>query len=97
MSLRAEARTDVKTGLANSRSFIEDLNRLDATSRRSGAPYCVVYCDIDRFGDYNRAHLHDAGDLALAAVAHALEQASRAGDRVYCHGGELIVLLPKPP
>jgi len=93
--LREESRTDEGTGLLNRRQLIEDLDALDARSRRARRPYAVVFLDLDRFGLLNH-HLGDhRGDAALLEVARVLAAAQRQGEQVYRKGGEeLVVLLP---
>ncbi len=87
------ALTDQLTGLPNRRSFDESLTVLDATARRSGRSYAVVYFDIDHCHDVNRAFDDATGDMTLRAVAQALSSACRAGDVVYRKGGEELVAL----
>jgi diguanylate cyclase (GGDEF)-like protein/PAS domain S-box-containing protein len=93
--LLEESRTDEGTRLPNRRQLLEDLDALDARSRRSRRPYTVVFLDLDRFGLLNH-HLGDhRGDDALLEVAGILASAQRQGEQVYRKGGEeLVVLLP---
>jgi diguanylate cyclase (GGDEF)-like protein len=90
------ARHDPLTGLANRRSLEEDLEVLQARSRRYGHGFAVAMCDIDRFKAYNDTHGHQAGDQALRAVAAAIAGALRSGDGVYRYGGEeFLLVLPE--
>ena len=93
--LLEESRTDEGTRLPNRRQLLEDLDALDARSRRSRRPFAVVFMDLDRFGLRNK-HLGDhGGDAALLEVAVVLASAQREGEQVYRKGGEeLVVLLP---
>ena len=93
--LLEESRTDEGTRLPNRRQLLEDLDALDARSRRSRRPFAVVFMDLDRFGLLNK-HLGDhGGDAALLEVAVVLASAQREGEQVYRKGGEeLVVLLP---
>jgi diguanylate cyclase (GGDEF)-like protein len=93
--LLEESRTDEGTRLPNRRQLLEDLDALDARSRRSRRPLAVVFMDLDRFGLLNK-HLGDhGGDAALLEVAVVLASAQREGEQVYRKGGEeLVVLLP---
>jgi diguanylate cyclase (GGDEF)-like protein len=87
--------TDDLTGLRNRRAFDSALLELHALSERDGAPYAVVYMDLDRFHDLNRARGDSAGDDALRACARALVDVCREGEVVYRKGGEeLVALLP---
>ncbi len=90
------ARHDPLTGLANRRSLEEDLEVLQARSRRYGHGFAVAMCDIDRFKAYNDTHGHQAGDQALRAVATAIVGELRLGDGVYRYGGEeFLLVLPE--
>jgi diguanylate cyclase (GGDEF)-like protein len=90
-----DARTDPLLGIPNLRGYTERLEAIDAQARSTGVPYSVVFCDIDRFGHYNKQWGEQAGDDVLRGVARALVQASRAGDEVFRRGGEeLVVVLP---
>lgn len=89
------ARTDEITGIPNVRGYFERLDEIHRAACRSGRPYSVVFCDLDRFGLYNKQRGEQAGDAALRAVAEALVHAARSTDEVYRRGGEeLVVVLP---
>lgn len=87
------ALTDQLTGLPNRRAFDESLTVLDATARRAGRSYAVVYFDVDHFHGVNRAFDDATGDATLRAISQALSAACRAGDVVYRKGGEELVAL----
>lgn len=92
--LRALARTDGLTGLANRRTFDEKLAREWRRACRDGSPLSVILLDVDRFKLYNDVYGHQAGDVCLRAVATAVAGlARRSGDLVARYGGEEIVLL----
>ena len=95
-ALAVRAITDELTGLPNRRAFDGALLRVHAEAEREGRPYAVVYLDLDRFHDLNRARGDAAGDDALRTCAQALTGACRtAADVVYRKGGEeLVALLP---
>lgn len=50
-------------------------------------------CDVDNFKAYNDVYGHQAGDLALRAVAAALTARARKADGVYRFGGEEFLLV----
>lgn len=86
---------DPRTGLANAAAFDSDHLQLHARRRRSEERYAVMVADIDRFADFNDRFGVVAGNQALAAVARAVRDSIRLGDRAYrCGGDEFAVLLP---
>jgi diguanylate cyclase (GGDEF)-like protein len=91
--LSDESRRDPLTGVANRLRLDEDLVELSARIERHGGTYCLVLCDLDRFKDYNDALGHQAGDDALRHVAALLDGETRTSDRVYCYGGEELLIL----
>ncbi|MBT2530918.1 diguanylate cyclase [Arthrobacter sp. ISL-48] len=93
--LSQQARTDPLTGLLNRLKLSEDLEQLHARSERYVEEYCLAMCDVDNFKSYNDIYGHQAGDLALRAVAAALVSQARKSDGVYRFGGEeFLVVLP---
>jgi diguanylate cyclase (GGDEF)-like protein/PAS domain S-box-containing protein len=94
--LLEDARTDPLLGIPNLRRYEERLEEIDAEARRTGTPYSIVFCDVDRFGRFNKRWGEQAGDDVLRGVARTLVDASRAGDEVFRRGGEeLVVVLPR--
>jgi diguanylate cyclase (GGDEF)-like protein len=103
--LRAEsklvllARTDDLTGLHNRRTFGEILETEWRHAKRSHKAFSLLFIDIDRFKEYNDTYGHQAGDAALAAVAHCIgDTIRRPADSAARYGGEeFVVLLPDTP
>jgi two-component system chemotaxis response regulator CheY len=94
--LSEQARTDPLTGLHNRLKLSEDLEQLHAQSVRHGEEYSLAMCDVDNFKSYNDLYGHQAGDLALRAVASALGAEARRTDGVYRFGGEeFLLVLPR--
>jgi diguanylate cyclase (GGDEF)-like protein len=91
--LSQQARTDPLTGLHNRLKLSEDLEQLHARSERYAEEYCLAMCDVDNFKSYNDIYGHQAGDLALRAVAAALAGQTRKTDGVYRFGGEEFLLV----
>ncbi|MCX2929347.1 GGDEF domain-containing protein [Mycobacterium sp. CVI_P3] len=65
VDLARQAATDPLTGLANRSAGWNRLEQLEA----SGAGYCVLFCDIERFKAVNDRRGHRAGDRLLVEVA----------------------------
>jgi len=89
------ARTDGLTGLANRRSFDEQLQDLLMRAQRRGAPLALVLFDLDHFKRVNDQYGHPVGDQLLKDFAHALTTSVREAHLVSRVGGEeFAVLLP---
>lgn len=95
---RTSAYTDDLTGLWNYRYFAEAVEREVLRSEQTGAPVSLVMCDVDAFKLYNDHNGHEAGNHALASVAHALKTSGRVVDVVSRYGGEeFVTILPATP
>jgi diguanylate cyclase (GGDEF)-like protein len=94
VSLRAE--TDELTGLGNHGAFQRYLSGLlDGADPNSPEPRRIglLMMDLDRFKDYNDRLGHPAGDALLRAIGGVIQDAARAGDRVFRYGGDEFVLV----
>lgn len=90
------ARTDPLTGAANSRLFMELLNREIDRSRRYAHSFTVAYFDLDDFKDLNDRLGHSAGDEALRVIVREVKANLRRTDIVARLGGdEFVLLLPE--
>jgi diguanylate cyclase (GGDEF)-like protein len=96
--LRAQARSDAKTGLLNARSWREvAAGELDRATR-AGHHTSLLMLDLDRFKLINDRYGHLIGDRCLLAVADTLRSEVRGSDLVGRFGGEeFVVLLPNTP
>ncbi|MST31474.1 diguanylate cyclase [Acidimicrobiaceae bacterium USS-CC1] len=94
--LRNIAREDPLTGLANRRSWDEQLQTELERSARSGSALSVVVLDLDGFKAVNDVHGHQAGDRLLQAVARSGQAATRGGGDLLARlgGDEFAVLAP---
>ena len=80
------AERDSLTGLRNHGAFQRELG--NALSADDPGRLAVVMLDLDGFKAFNDACGHPAGDALLAAVARAMESATRENDRLYRYGGD---------
>lgn len=89
------AREDALTHLPNRREFHERGRAVFAQAQRQGAPFSVVFIDLDRFKEVNDEFGHEAGDQLLVKVAGVLRLHVRESDVAGRLGGdEFALLLP---
>lgn len=91
--LEAMALQDTLTGLANRRSFDQQLDHEVQNSRRYNTPLSVALIDIDYFKQINDTYLHTGGDVVLKQVAELLQQLVREVDGVARWGGEEFAII----
>ena len=91
--LEGQALADPLTGLANRRSFDEELNLAGQWTARTGRPLAVVTIDVDHFKVINDTWGHAVGDRALQAVADAMRAVTGESDVVARLGGDEFVML----
>jgi diguanylate cyclase (GGDEF)-like protein len=89
------ARTDAKTGLANTAHWSHLARTELARAERDGTEVGVLMLDLDHFKKINDNYGHLTGDAVLKAVADALRKQCREYDVVGRFGGEeFMVLVP---
>lgn len=94
--LEEQVSRDGLTGLINHRAIMERLEVALKAGQRYGQPVAVLMADLDHFKLINDALGHQVGDLALRAVADALQQGVRASDECGRYGGEeFLMVLPQ--
>jgi len=88
--------SDALTEISNRRALEDMLPRLLRDAIRTQQPLSVLFIDIDHFKHFNDDYGHDGGDMALKAVARALQGcAKRPLDFVCRWGGEeFVIILP---
>lgn len=85
---------DALTGLANRRSFDEQLTQEWSRARRLNTPISLLIVDIDHFKLLNDHYGHHYGDECLVKVAEALRnEVNRPTDFVARYGGEEFVVI----
>jgi diguanylate cyclase (GGDEF)-like protein len=92
--LHNRAMSDPLTGIANRRGFEEHAAAALSQARRERVPVTFALLDVDHFKRYNDRYGHQAGDIALARIASAIDGALRRSmDLVGRLGGEEFGLL----
>lgn len=94
--LRREARTDLKTGLYNSRYFNDKFHEEFHRAQRFERPISLVVADLDLLRDINNSHGHLAGDSVITGIAQIFQQQVRDYDICGRFGGEeFAIVLPE--
>jgi diguanylate cyclase (GGDEF)-like protein len=92
----SQATTDALTGIANRRSFDEELALEWRRAHRIGDSFAVVLLDLDDFKRVNDTHGHPAGDAVLRSIGEVLGSGVRQIDLAARYGGEeFVVLVPE--
>lgn len=90
------AHTDYLTGVANARSFYEQIQMELARSARYRRPVTIAYIDVDNFKQVNDTLGHATGDKVLRAVAQTIKSSLRSVDFVSRLGGdEFAFFMPE--
>lgn len=93
--IRRQAITDGLTGLANRKSFDEQIGRICRESKRDGHIFSLAMIDIDHFKSFNDTYGHQVGDQVLRLVAMTLVNEVKGQDMVARYGGEeFAIILP---
>ena len=91
--LMTEARTDNLTGLANHRSFHDDLSAEIDRRNRTGSVFSLMAIDLDGLKSINDSLGHQAGDAHLVRLGCALRDETGAAGTVYRTGGDEFMIL----
>jgi diguanylate cyclase len=95
VAAKQQAMTDGLTGIANRRSFDEQLHQMTLTAANEKTSLCLLIGDIDHFKAFNDTHGHRVGDQVLKQVARTLTQCIKGRDLAARYGGEeFAVILP---
>jgi diguanylate cyclase (GGDEF)-like protein len=87
------AHVDDVTGLHNARYLQQVLDRQIDKAKQSGAPFAVLFLDLDHFKSVNDTHGHLVGSRVLAEVGTILRGCVRGNDVVARYGGDEYVLV----
>lgn len=94
--IRREAMTDGLTGLANRKSFDDQISNLAKDSNAHGKIFTLLMLDIDHFKSFNDNYGHQVGDQVLRLVARTLTDGVKGKDIAARYGGEeFAILLPE--
>jgi diguanylate cyclase (GGDEF)-like protein len=91
--LEVLSRVDPLTGAGNRTAFQEQVELTHANALRTGRPYGVVVCDLDKFKQVNDRFGHQRGDQVLAAAVTVIKSIVRKGDSLFRYGGDEVVLI----
>jgi diguanylate cyclase (GGDEF)-like protein len=91
--LKAQARTDPKTGVLNAGAWQGEADLEVARARRRHEPLAVMIADVDHFKLVNDTHGHLTGDAVLRTLAAEMRQQVRESDLVGRFGGEEFAIL----
>jgi diguanylate cyclase (GGDEF)-like protein len=89
----SQAATDGLTGLANRRSFDDELALEWRRAERVCDSLALVLIDLDNFKSINDERGHQAGDAVLQRVATILDSGARQVDLAARYGGEEFAVL----
>ena len=89
----SQAATDGLTGLANRRSFDDELALEWRRAERVGDSLALLLIDLDNFKSVNDDHGHQAGDAVLRRVGAIFDSGARQVDLAARYGGEEFALL----
>jgi diguanylate cyclase (GGDEF)-like protein len=91
--LKAQARTDTKTGVLNAGAWQGEAALAITRAQRRREPLAVLLIDVDHFKKVNDTHGHLTGDALLRTLASEMCQQVRESDLVGRFGGEEFVIL----
>ena len=89
------ADTDVLTGLANRRFFLERVDTERVRSSRYKETFTIAYIDVDNFKHINDTQGHEVGDEVLIHVSQSILDNVRKSDLAARLGGdEFAIIFP---
>ena len=91
--LKAQARTDPKTGVLNAGAWQGEATLAVDRARRRRESLAVLLADVDYFKRVNDTYGHLTGDAVLRTLAAEMRQQVRESDLVGRFGGEEFAIL----
>ncbi len=92
-TIRAEASLDPLTGVANRKTFDQNLKAALNEQRSSKRKTCLLMVDLDKFKGINDQFGHLVGDRVLCFVAETLNNSVKGSDTVARFGGEEFCVI----
>ncbi len=90
---RAMAHVDSLTGLYNARYLELAIEREIARRQKAGAPFSVLFMDLDHFKSVNDRFGHTVGSKVLAEMGRLLKRQVREQDVLVRYGGDEFVAV----
>src|SRR4051812_23521158 len=95
MEQRSDAVLDPLTGLLNRKALAVRFAEIAQQAALTGAPICLIACDLDHFKRVNDEHGHTRGDAVLKDAAYVMRKQLRSFELIYRLGGEeFLIVLP---
>ena len=91
--LEIDAMTDYLSGLYNHRYLQDRLREEVESTLDDGGEMSLLFCDIDKFKEYNDRFGHTAGDAALREVAQIIDGSIRTADVAARYGGDEFAVI----
>ena len=91
--LKAQARTDPKTGVLNAGAWQDEAALAIDRALRHHEPLALLLADVDHFKQVNDTHGHLTGDAVLRTLAAEMRQQVREADLVGRFGGEEFAIV----
>lgn len=93
-TIKEQALFDSLTRVFNRHHLLPTMEREIVRARRTNLPLGLLFFDIDRFKQFNDAHGHQRGDLALKNLGQLLRDRLRKGMDFPCRfGGDEFVIV----
>jgi len=92
--LTTQANTDELTGLANRRSFHQELSKTFAETSVRGSDLSLIILDLDNFATFNKTYGKVVGNLVLRYIGAMVKKSShKSGYSARLSGDKFIILL----